>query len=195
MCPKTTCASTSETNKLELSTQQCQTFSFKIVVVQLFLRVTNSSPHALHADSGKQTAERASVRVVNPYRKARLVKPTWSCIAMTAASLKHQSLRLLHEYHLLSHCTIFIMHLSDGKSMLGRMLVTMSSRGRPKMWRRWILSLGHGKSAESTQSMDPTLGTKLSVDNRTIFVFLSTFSVLNRSSVTVTDGSTLDTDC
>ena len=41
--------------------------------------------------------ERPSVRAVSPCRKARVVEPTRICTAMTAASRKHQSFRLLHE--------------------------------------------------------------------------------------------------
>ena len=174
MCPKTTCASTSETNWPELASQQVPHSSDKMLLFSL-VRLTNSSPHALHTDSGKKTTERSSVRVVNPCRKPRLVKPTWSCIAMTAASLKHQSLRLLREYYLLPQWTIFIMHNSDKRSMPGRKSVMTSSRRRPQVKRRWILSWAHRNSAESTQSMDPTLGTNLRVDNRTICVFLCAF--------------------
>ena len=42
--------------------------------------------------------------------------------------------------------------------------------------------------------MDPTLGTDLSVDNRTTLVFLCAFLVLIRLSMTAADGVTLDTD-
>ena len=63
-----------------------------------YVRLTNFSPHALHTGD-----ERPSVRAVNPCRKARPVEPKRTCTAVTAASRKHQSLRLLREYHLLSN--------------------------------------------------------------------------------------------
>ena len=67
-----------------------------------FVRLTKSSPHALHTGDGEKTTERPSVRAVNPCRRARSVEPTRTCTAMTAASRNHQSLRLLCEYHLLN---------------------------------------------------------------------------------------------
>ena len=57
MCPKTTCVSTSETNKPELATQQVQPSSDKLWLCSL-LRLTTSLPHALHTDSGRKTTER-----------------------------------------------------------------------------------------------------------------------------------------
>ena len=60
-------------------------------------------------------AERPSVHVVKPRRKARLVEPMWTCAATGNASLKHQSLRLMREYHLRFQWTILIMRNSDGR--------------------------------------------------------------------------------
>ena len=91
-----------------------------------FLRLTNSSPHALHTGDGKRTTERPSVRAVNPCSKARSVEPTRTCTAMTAASRKHQSLRLLREYHLLSQRPISSMRKPNGKSMPRHESVTTS---------------------------------------------------------------------
>ena len=81
------------------------------------MRLTNSRPHALHTVGEKETTEKPSVRVVNPCRKARTVEPTPTCTAMTATSRKHQNLRLLREYHLLSQWTVAFMRKSDGRSM------------------------------------------------------------------------------
>ena len=80
-----------------------------------FVRLTNSPPHALHADNGKKTTEKPPVRVVNPCRKARSAEPTPTCTAMTATSRKHQCLRLLREYHLLSQWSVSVMRKSDGR--------------------------------------------------------------------------------
>ena len=68
------------------------------------VRLRNSSSRALHTGDGKKATERPSVRAVNPCGKARSVEPTRTCTAMTAAApRKHQSLRLLCEYYLLSN--------------------------------------------------------------------------------------------
>ena len=88
-----------------------------------FVRLTNCSLRALHADDGKKTTERPSVRVVNPCRKARLVVPTRTCTVMTAAFRKHQSPRLLRVYHLLSQGTMSFMRIPDG-----RILLTITTR-------------------------------------------------------------------
>ena len=108
-----------------------------------FVRLTNSSPHALRADGGKKTTERPSVRVVNPCREARSVEPTRTYTAITAAFQKHQSLRLLCEHHLLSQWTISILHKSNGRSILRHESVTTSPRRRPQAKRRWLLSQTH----------------------------------------------------
>ena len=51
-----------------------------------YVRLTNSSPHALHTGDGMKTTARPSVRAVNPCRKARSVEPTRTCTATTATS-------------------------------------------------------------------------------------------------------------
>ena len=91
-----------------------------------FVRSTYSLPRALHTVSGKKTTARPSVRVVNPCRKARPAEPTRTCTAMTAASRKHQSLRLLREYHLLSQRSISSMRKPNGRSMPQHESVTTS---------------------------------------------------------------------
>ena len=79
-------------------------------------RLTNSSPHALHADGGKTTTVRPSVFVISPCNKARSVDPTRTYTAMTAASQKRQCLRLLRVYHWLSQRPISSMRKADGRS-------------------------------------------------------------------------------
>ena len=126
-----------------------------------FARLTNSSPHALHTGDGKKTTEKPSVRAANPCRKARSVDPTRTCTATTAASRKHQSLRLLREYHQLSQWTISIRRKADGRNTPRRNSVSTSSRRRSQVMRRWILSWVHCNWAGCTQRMDPTLATDL----------------------------------
>ena len=124
-----------------------------------FVRLTNSSPHALHAGDGKKTTEKPSVRADNASRKARSVEPTRTCTAVTSASRKHQSLRLLREYHLLSQRTISIMHNSDGRSRPWHELVTTSLRHRPHVRRRWLSPWTHCTPTEPTQRIHPTSST------------------------------------
>ena len=123
------------------------------------VRLTNSSPHALHADGGNKTTERPSVRVVNPCRKAPSVELTQTYNAMTAASRKHHSLRLLCEYHLLTLWTIPSMCKSDGRSMPRHESITTSPRRRPQVKRRWFLSRAHRIPTGSTQRTNPILVT------------------------------------
>ena len=132
-----------------------------------FVRLTNSSPHTLHTQSGKKIIEKPSVHVVEPRRKARSVEPTRTCTAMTTASLKHHSLRWLREYHLLSQWTISIMCNLDGSNMSRRKSVTTTFRRCPQVKKRWILPWVHGNSAWSHKKMDSTLGTDLRIDRRT----------------------------
>ena len=134
-----------------------------------YVRLTYSLPHALHADGGKKTTERPSVRVVNPRRKARSIEPMRTCTAMTAASRKHQSLRLLREYHLLFIRTISIMRKSDGWSTPRHESVMTSPRRRPQVKRRWTLPRTHRNPTGSTQRMGPTLGT----DERFLHTFIT----------------------
>ena len=107
-----------------------------------FLRFTNSSTHALHTDEtrrdetrGGKEHHRETIRACGQATQ----KSTICRTATTTASLKHQSLRSLREYHLLYQWTSLIMRKFDGKSMLRRMSVTTSSRRRPQVKRRWIL--------------------------------------------------------
>ena len=57
------------------------------------------------------------MRAVNQCRKARPAEPTSTRTATTATSRKHQSLRWLREYHLISQWTVSIMSKSDARSM------------------------------------------------------------------------------
>ena len=107
------------------------------------VRLTNLSPHALHADGGKKTTVRPSMHVFNPCRKARSTRPTRTRTVMTAASRNHRSLRLLREYHLLTLWTISIMRKSDGRSTPRHESVMTSPRRRPQVKRRWILPRAH----------------------------------------------------
>ena len=121
------------------------------------VRLTNSSSHALHTGDGKMTTERSSVRAVNPCRKARSVEPTRACTAMTAAPRKHQSLRLLCEYHLLSQRPISSMRNPNGRSMLRHGSVTIAPRRRPQVERCWRLSLARRNPTGPTLRIRPTL--------------------------------------
>ena len=67
------------------------------IVLCSFVRLINSSPHALHTQGWKMTTEKPSVHVVKQHTTARSVQPTRTCTATTTASLKHQGLRLLRE--------------------------------------------------------------------------------------------------
>ena len=147
-----------------------------------FVRLTHSSPHALHTDDGKTTTVRPSVRLVYTSRIARSVEPTQTCTAMTAASRIHQCLRLLREYHLLSLRPISFMRKPNDRPTQRHGLTTTPSRRHPQVKRRWILSWGHRHSTESTQRMVPTPGADLSVGNRATLVFRCVLSVLSFAS-------------
>ena len=109
--------------------------------------------------AGRRPQRGPSVRVVNPCGKARSIQPTLNCIELTAASRKHQSLRLLREHHLLFQRTISIMRKSDGRSTPRHESVMTSPRRRPQVKRRWTLPRAHRDPTGSTPRMDPTLGT------------------------------------
>ena len=130
-------------------------------------RLTNSSTHAWHADGGKKTTVRPSVHVISPCRKARSTEPKRTCTAMTATPRNHQSLRLLREYHLLTHRSISSMRKPNGRSMPRHESVTTSPRRRPQVKRRWILSWVHRNSAGSTRRTNPALVT----DGRLVHTF------------------------
>ena len=71
-------------SKPELVAQQVQASSGNCGCAA-YVRLTNSSPHALHTGDGMNTTARPSVRAVNPCRKARSVEPTRTDTVITAA--------------------------------------------------------------------------------------------------------------
>ena len=75
-----------------------------------FVLLAHSSLHALHRVGGWKTTGR-TIRAVNPCRGARSAQRTRTCTALTAASVKHQSLRWLRVYHFSSHSSIPFMRI------------------------------------------------------------------------------------
>ena len=83
----------------------------------------------------------------------------------------------------------FIMHNSDKRSMLGLKSVMTSSRQRPQVKRRWILSWVHRNSADGLNSRHEL--ERWQSNNFCVSICLS---VLSRSSATAADGGTTDTN-
>ena len=142
-----------------------------------FVRLTNFSPHALHIGDGKRITERPSVRAVNPCRKARSVEPTRTCTATTVASRKHQSLRLLREYHLLSQWLISSMRKPNGRNMPRHESATTSPRRRPTSEEELALVAG----PPQPDGVHPEDGTQLSAQTKGFCTHSSPAPTLRRA--------------
>ena len=120
-----------------------------IVDVQLFA-VNNSSPHALHTQGGKEDL-RETIRACGQATQKSTVGRAHADLHRDDNRLSEtlESLRLLREYHLLSQWALSILRKTNGRSMLRRKSVATSSRRRPQVKRRWILSWVHRNSAGS----------------------------------------------
>ena len=152
------------------------TFPFKKCCGAALCDSQKPLPHTSHTDDGKKTTERPSV-CGQPLQKSTIGEAHVILHCDDSRLSKHQSLRFLHVYRLLVQCSILF-------AQFRRKEYARTKVGYD------ILSWVRCKSAESTQKIELTLGTDLSVDSRATSVFLCAFSALTRSSVTAADGST-----
>ena len=149
-------------------------------------------PHALHTDTWEADHRETICVCDQPMQKSTIGQAHMILRHDDSRSLNTRAFDCCTNSACTLKCTISIMYNSDERSMLERNSVMTSSRRRQQMKRRWSLSWAHRKSAESTQRMDSTLGTDLSVDHQVIFLCAS--PATTRPSVTAADGGTPDTD-